>query len=127
MSESHVDQLVRKLREADAGTTINLVEWLNFTTFDTAADLCFGESFDCLKSGKAHPGVEISYDFGKGLAFDCSRQLLSTMGQIAPAHHSPAHHAENGRPHSHEPCQGDEAFINRQRPCRLHHSHLEVE
>jgi cytochrome P450 len=26
MSESHVDQLVRKLREADAGTTSNLVE-----------------------------------------------------------------------------------------------------
>jgi cytochrome P450 len=60
MSEFHVDQLVWKLREADAGTTINLVEWLNFTTFDTAGDLHFGESFDCLKSGKAHPGVEIS-------------------------------------------------------------------
>jgi hypothetical protein len=41
---------------------------LNFTTFDTAGDLCFGESFNCLKSGKAHPGVEISYDFGKGSA-----------------------------------------------------------
>ncbi len=68
MIEGHVDQLVIKLHEVGENTTIDLVEWLNFTTFDIAGDLCFGESFDCLKNGKAHPWVEISYDFGKGLA-----------------------------------------------------------
>lgn len=68
MIESHVDQLITKLREVSKDSPIDLVEWLNFTTFDIAGDLCFGESFDCLKNGKAHPWVEVSYDFGKGLA-----------------------------------------------------------
>jgi cytochrome P450 len=68
MIEAHLDQLVEKLREVSNDTAINLVEWINFTTFDIAGNLCFGESFDCLKNGKAHPWVEISYDFGKGVA-----------------------------------------------------------
>ena len=68
MIEGYVDQLIRKLREIKHDTTIDLVEWLNFTTFDVAGDLCFGESFDNLENGKAHPWVEVSYDFGKGLA-----------------------------------------------------------
>jgi cytochrome P450 len=68
MLEDHLNQLVRKLREIGEDSTIDLVQWLNYTTFDIAGDLCFGESFDCLKNSKAHPWVEISYDFGKGLA-----------------------------------------------------------
>lgn len=68
MIEGYVDQLIRKLREIKHDATIDLVEWLNFTTFDIAGDLCFGESFDNLVNGKAHPWVEISYDYGKGLA-----------------------------------------------------------
>lgn len=68
MIESHVDQLISQLRKFDVDTALDLVEWLNFTTFDIAGDLCFGESFHCLENGKADPWVEISYDFGKGLA-----------------------------------------------------------
>lgn len=68
MVESYIDLLVNQLRKFGEDTPINLVEWLNLTTFDIAGDLCFGESFDCLKNGKAHPWVEVSYGFGKGLA-----------------------------------------------------------
>jgi cytochrome P450 len=68
MLEGYVDQLVRKLGEINPDTSIDLVDWMNFTTFDIAGDLCFGESFDCLRNGKAHPWVEMSNDFGKGLA-----------------------------------------------------------
>jgi cytochrome P450 len=82
MIESHIDQLVTKLREFDEDTAVNLVEWLNFTTFDIAGDLCFGESFHCLKNGKAHPWVEVSYDFGKGLALIASVNFYPPMDQL---------------------------------------------
>lgn len=68
MIEGYVGQLIGQLRETKNNNTINLVEWLNFITFDIAGDLCFGESFDNLENCKAHPWVEVSYDFGKGLA-----------------------------------------------------------
>ncbi|KAF1989624.1 cytochrome P450 [Aulographum hederae CBS 113979] len=73
MIESHVDVLISKLEAVSKGSSpVDLVEWFNFTTFDIAGDLCFGEPFDCLKEEKAHPWVEISYFFGKGLALTAS-------------------------------------------------------
>jgi hypothetical protein len=70
------------LRQFDEDTTINLVEWLNFTNFDIAGDLCFGEFFHCLKNEKAHPWVEVSYDFGKGLALIASVNFYPPMDQL---------------------------------------------
>jgi len=52
--QHYVDQLVEQMK-ARAGTTVDLVEWLNFCTFDVSGDLSFGESFDCLKNGRPHP------------------------------------------------------------------------
>ncbi|KAF2664704.1 isotrichodermin C-15 hydroxylase [Microthyrium microscopicum] len=51
----YVDLLVRKLsglaKSSDKGTTIvNLVRWLNFTTFDIMADLTFAESLGLLEN-----------------------------------------------------------------------------
>jgi cytochrome P450 len=56
--QHYVNQLLEQLK-ARAGATVDLVEWLNFCTFDVSGDLSFGESFDCLKNGKAHPWVEM--------------------------------------------------------------------
>jgi cytochrome P450 len=80
--ESHIDQLVTNLPEFNKDTAVNLVEWLDFTTFDIAGDLCFGESFYCLKNGKAHPWVEVFYDFGKGLALIATINFYPPMGQL---------------------------------------------
>jgi hypothetical protein len=44
--------LVQKLFEQIDGPRagkVNIVRWLNFTTFDLIGDLCFGESFDALR------------------------------------------------------------------------------
>ena len=82
MIEDHLNQLVAKLREVGKGSTIDLVQWLNYTTFDIAGDLCFGESFDCLKNGKAHPWVEVSYDFGKGLALIAAVNFYPPLDQL---------------------------------------------
>ena len=56
--QHYVHQLVDQMK-VRAGDTVDLVEWLNFCTFDVSGDLSFGESFDCLKNGKAHPWVEM--------------------------------------------------------------------
>lgn len=82
MLEGHVNQLIGKLREIPSGNPVNLVEWLNFTTFDIAGDLCFGESFNCLQNGRADPWVEISYIFGKGLALKAPVNYYPPLNKI---------------------------------------------
>jgi hypothetical protein len=45
--------LIRKLQEKIEGPghgKVNIVRWSNFTTFDLIGDLCFGESFDALRT-----------------------------------------------------------------------------
>lgn len=47
-----VDRLVACFKRfSETGNTFNLVEWLNFTTFDVFGDLLFGEPFGCLEKG----------------------------------------------------------------------------
>jgi hypothetical protein len=48
----YFDLLIRKLHEKIDGPDngkVNMVRWLNFTTFDLVGDLVFGESFDALR------------------------------------------------------------------------------
>lgn len=48
-----VNKLVTNVRAmAQQGVEFNLVDWLNFTTFDIIGDLAFGEPFGCLDSGR---------------------------------------------------------------------------
>jgi hypothetical protein len=50
---SYFDLLVQKLYEKIDGPEngkVNIVQWFNFTTFDLIGDLCFGESFNALKT-----------------------------------------------------------------------------
>jgi hypothetical protein len=49
----YFDLLIQKLFEKVEGPTngkVNIVRWFNFTTFDIIGDLCFGESFDALRT-----------------------------------------------------------------------------
>ncbi|PSN71985.1 benzoate 4-monooxygenase cytochrome P450 [Corynespora cassiicola Philippines] len=82
--QSYVDLFINQLKAPVSGRkwkekTVDLAQWLNFLTFDISGDLSFGESFDCLKNGKAHPWVELTQDFGKGVG------LLATVNQYPPA------------------------------------------
>lgn len=50
--QEYVNTCINKLRErfsTEGRTTVNIVDWLNFTLLDTISDLSFGESFGCLK------------------------------------------------------------------------------
>lgn len=81
--ESHVDEFITQLKAPISGhqwldKTVDFAKWFNFLTFDISGDLTFGESFDCVKTGKEHFWVEITQDFGKGLA------LIASVNQYYP-------------------------------------------
>jgi cytochrome P450 len=81
--EGYLDMFMNQMKAPASGTqfkekVIDLNTWYNFLTFDISGDLSFGESFDCLKTGKAHPWVEIAQDFGKGLS------LVASVNQYPP-------------------------------------------
>lgn len=47
---------------SEAGTAVvDIVKWLNFTTFDIVGDLALGESFHCLEESKYHGWVSILF------------------------------------------------------------------
>ena len=62
---SYVDLLVNRLRQqvsSPSTAVVDLVKWLNFTTFDVIGDLSLGESFKCLEDGRYHEWVSILFD-----------------------------------------------------------------
>ncbi|KAK0628019.1 Isotrichodermin C-15 hydroxylase [Lasiodiplodia hormozganensis] len=56
--KQYVQVLIRRLREqAEAGNTVDMVKWYNYTTFDVIGHLALAESFDCLQNSDYHPWV----------------------------------------------------------------------
>lgn len=84
--ETLVDLMIRKLKDAadinHGRTVFNLVDWLDFLTFDISGELSFGESFDSIKNSRAHPWVEISQNFGKGIALMASINFFRPTDKI---------------------------------------------
>ena len=70
--ESLVGLMIQRFKEATdkahGSAVLNLVDWLNWLTFDISGALWCRESFDSIRSGHTHPWVEISCNFGKGIA-----------------------------------------------------------
>ena len=65
----YFDLLTRKLHEKIVGPDhgkVNIVRWFNFTTFDLIGDLCFGESFDALRTEEYNAWIANIF---KGLKF----------------------------------------------------------
>ena len=60
--QSYVALLIQRLRSrasSPKSATVDMVQWLNFTTFDIIGDLTFGESFQCLDESRYHSWVSI--------------------------------------------------------------------
>jgi cytochrome P450 len=73
----------RKAAENGHGcTVVNIADWFNFLTFDIGGTLSFGESFDSVKNGYAHPWVDISCNFGKGIALMASINFFSPLNKM---------------------------------------------
>ena len=54
----YVDLLMAGLTTRGKDSSVNLVEWFNWTTFDLISDLTFGESFGCLENGRTHGWID---------------------------------------------------------------------
>lgn len=75
--QKYVDLLIASVRvRARAEESIDISDWLNFTTFDIIGDLSYGESFNCLQSAAYHPWVAVLFDFFKSSALIISTVLF---------------------------------------------------
>lgn len=59
----YVDMLISRLhQQTGMGTSsIDMVSWYSFTTFDIIRDLAFGESFDCLNNAQYHEWISMVF------------------------------------------------------------------
>jgi len=60
--------------------SFNMVNWLNFTTFDIIGDLAFGEPFGCLESGQFHFWVSLIFETVKAGAIEQATRRFATAG-----------------------------------------------
>ncbi|KAL7763903.1 hypothetical protein ACKLNR_007261 [Fusarium oxysporum f. sp. zingiberi] len=75
----YIDLPMKQLTQrAESGEPIDIVAWINLTTFDIIGDLTFSESFGGLKSGGYHPWVQNFFDGirGEGMMRLMDRYLL---------------------------------------------------
>lgn len=69
--------LLMQRMEENAGKTINLAAWFNYTTFDIIGDLTFGEPFHCLQNSSLHPWI---YFLFSNLNLMMYGQITAAMG-----------------------------------------------
>ncbi|ETN46367.1 uncharacterized protein HMPREF1541_00551 [Cyphellophora europaea CBS 101466] len=76
--EANVSNLIAQLhnRIDVADTPVDLVAWLNYLTFDVSGLMSFGETFECVDTGAAHPWVAINLNFGRGAAMMAGLNML---------------------------------------------------
>lgn len=66
----YIDMLMASLTKlAKAGEPLDVVQWLNFTTFDIIGDLAFSDSFRSLESSQYNPWVLAIFQGIRGAAF----------------------------------------------------------
>ncbi|KAF7874337.1 hypothetical protein EAF04_003009 [Stromatinia cepivora] len=71
--QKYVSLLISRLHdqalEEHDGATLDIVPWLNYTTFDIFGDLGFGESFNCLQHSRYHPWISLLFNSAKAASF----------------------------------------------------------
>jgi cytochrome P450 len=84
--EDLVGIMVTRFRESIASgsgkAVVDLVDWTNFLAFDISGLLSYGSSFGSTSNGRAHPWVEISCSFGKGIALMASINFWSPLDRV---------------------------------------------
>lgn len=73
-----ITRFKESIASAEGKAVVDLVDWTNFLTFDISGLLSYGASFSSVSHGRAHPWVEISCSFGKGIA------LMASINFFAP-------------------------------------------
>ncbi|KAJ8113006.1 hypothetical protein OPT61_g4758 [Boeremia exigua] len=84
--EGLVGLMIQRFKEAtdnvNNAAMFDIVDWFNWLTFDISGALSFGESFDSIQHGRPHPWVEISCNFGKGIALMASINFFYPLNKV---------------------------------------------
>lgn len=83
----YVDLLMQRLREnstdaAGKPQSVNMRDWIAYTTFDIIGNLTFGEDFGCLEGSGYHPWIALVLGSFKGRV---KIQILKALGMLSPA------------------------------------------
>lgn len=84
---AHVDTLIRTLHEQVRGQylgKVDVVKWYHWMSFDIIGDLSFGQSFDCLKTQRYHPWVEMVFGNLKGIAVIGACNRIAIVRRLLP-------------------------------------------
>lgn len=91
--QSSIDLLIEKLHQAIAddtsgtATVVDLLKWLNYTTFDIIDSFIWSSSFGCLDEVRSHPWIQVIAQFKTALivgAFKFYPPLDDTIMFITP-------------------------------------------
>jgi cytochrome P450 len=92
----YVHLLVDRVQgHVDSGKTLNIVQWLNFTTFDIIGDMTYGESFGSLESSNYHPWVLSIFEGIRADAFVRACRNYPTFGPLVEKLAGPTKGKEN--------------------------------
>ncbi|KAL9597718.1 MAG: hypothetical protein Q9219_004975 [cf. Caloplaca sp. 3 TL-2023] len=75
MLQHYVGIFIDQLRALPRHQDVDIVQWLNFLTFDLTADLAFGESFACLEGSSLHPWIMTIFSHFKSATLLASIQF----------------------------------------------------
>lgn len=79
--QGYVSMYIKHMKRMAANNeAFNMVNWLNFTTFDIIGDLAFGEPFGCLESGEFHFWVSLIFEAVKAGAIEQATRRFATAG-----------------------------------------------
>jgi cytochrome P450 len=79
--QDYVSQFITHMKRLSSkNEAFNMVNWLNFTTFDIIGDLAFGEPFGCLESGEFHFWVSLIFETVKAGAIEQATRRFATAG-----------------------------------------------
>lgn len=78
----YVSLLMKRMAEhAEAGKPLNVVKWLNFTTFDIIGDLTFSDTFGNLDGDAYHPLV---LNFFRGIRGNALERIMNAYPLLRP-------------------------------------------
>jgi cytochrome P450 len=83
----YINLMVSRLREKanslpENTAIVDIVDWINFTTFDITGELSFGESFGCLKAGVYDPWISLFFQTFKAVTLGASTRFIPGMESI---------------------------------------------
>lgn len=82
----YVNLLISKIAEhAHEGRKMNVVDWMNFMTFDIIGDLGFGDAFQSLDRGDYHPWVRIITDTLPGFSLARLVEFYPVLKLVFPS------------------------------------------